>query len=100
MAKANDRLAKIQEISKRKTPLFDLVECEDPLCKQCTRNCSICGDKYDFLDKNWLSCRWCKKRQFCGKCYSHASSSGTSHNSQFQYMKMKICLFFQMNCED
>ncbi|CAG8552815.1 9251_t:CDS:2, partial [Ambispora gerdemannii] len=55
--------------------VFQLVDCDDLNCEECTKHCQICGIKYKYWDRFWIACGWCRKRNFCGRCVLEATEN-------------------------
>ncbi|KAG9296752.1 hypothetical protein G9A89_001384 [Geosiphon pyriformis] len=95
--KINSDLQILRSEPNSRPSIFQVTECNDPNCEQCTSECGNCGVKYNFCDSFWMNCRWCNKRQFCGPCVAFR---GSPTNNAFAYMRLKICHLFNIPCPE
>jgi len=78
--------------------VFRLSECDDINCEQCSLRCGGCNVRYKYWDEFWIQCVWCRKRQFCGDCFSTASTKNPNKICAFQFMRVKLCQLFELEC--
>ncbi|CAG8552822.1 9252_t:CDS:1 [Ambispora gerdemannii] len=85
-----------QDLQILKKHIIKLAECDDLSCELCTKRCDHCGIQYQFWDYYWITCSWCKKRNFCGVCVYNVSQNNV--NARNGYFRMSMCQMFGMPC--